>query len=137
MTDPAGNIPEANKFIAAFENCTLSTDSFDHRHHVRLTWLYIQRYPTLEALKKVSEGLKRFASSVGKAQRYHETITFALFFLIGERVARGPLNGDWEEFAALNADLLDWKENILKNYYAAETLSSDIARQVFILPDKR
>lgn len=136
MTDRVGNTLEAEEFIAAFENCTLSADSFDHRNHVRLTWLYIHRYPALEALRKVSDGLKRFAASVGKAQRYHETITFALFFLINERIARGPINGDWEEFAATNADLLDWKESILKGYYAAETLSSDLARRVFILPDK-
>jgi hypothetical protein len=42
----------------------------------------------------------------------------------------------WEEFAATSADLLDWKENILKKYYRAETLASDLARRTFLMPDR-
>jgi hypothetical protein len=43
----------------------------------------------------------------------------------------------WEEFAQANPDLLMWKNGILKRYYAEETLQSDLAKRVFIFPDKR
>jgi hypothetical protein len=118
-----------DEFLGKFENCTI--DSFHHNDHVKAAFLYLSRYPALEALRRFSESLQRFAAAKGKPQLYHETITWAFVFLIRERM--GFQN--WEEFAAANGDLLDWKNNILKKYYRAETLSSDRARSTFLFPD--
>ena len=43
---------------------------------------------------------------------------------------------DWEEFVLRNSDLLVWKGGILTRYYREETLRSELARTVFVLPDK-
>jgi len=64
-----------------------------------------------------------------------ETITHAYFFLIRERMARFPA-ADWDEFFRRNADLLTWKDGILTRYYEEATLKSDLARTVFVFPDK-
>jgi hypothetical protein len=45
-------------------------------------------------------------------------------------------DNDWGEFAQRNADLLIWKGGILSRYYCDGTLKSDLARRVFVLPDK-
>jgi hypothetical protein len=50
-------------------------------------------------------------------------------------MARMGYPQSWDEFAAGNADLLNWKENVLKKYYRAETLSSEFARKTFLFPD--
>ena len=42
----------------------------------------------------------------------------------------------WEEFAVANADLLTWRDPVLRSYYRDETLRSDFARRVFLLPDR-
>lgn len=127
------NDPE---FIAQFEACRLSAAGFHHQDHVRLAWLYLDRAPVLEALTRFTEGLKRFAAANGKPGLYHETITWAFIFLINERRARFGRQHNWNEFAAANADLLDWQNNILKRYYRAETLGSEMARRVFVMPDR-
>jgi hypothetical protein len=44
---------------------------------------------------------------------------------------------DWEEFAINNADLFTWQTGILSRYYEELTLKSELARAVFVLPDKR
>jgi len=123
------------EFIQKFEACTLPTDCFHHRDHVKMAWLYLQRYSVLDALIKFSEGLKRFASAHGKTNLYHETITWAYIFLIHERMKRVGERQSWEEFVAANPDLLDWQNNILKTYYHGETLRSELARRIFVLPD--
>jgi hypothetical protein len=118
-----------DEFLASFEDCTL--DPFHHADHVKAAFLYLSRYPPLEALRRFSESLLRFATAKGKPQLYHETVTWAFVFLIRQRMG----SQNWEEFAAANGDLLDWKNNILKKYYRAETLSSDLARRTFLFPD--
>jgi hypothetical protein len=50
-------------------------------------------------------------------------------------MARFP-NASWEAFALENADLLQWKPGILGRYYRDSTLQSDLARSVFLFPDK-
>jgi hypothetical protein len=110
-------------------------DSFHHAGHVRLAFAYLSQYPVLTALEKFAAALKRFATACGKPQLYHETVTHAYFFLIRERMARCEV-ADWEEFARRNPDLLLWKNGILSRYYQEATLQSDLARNVFVFPDK-
>jgi hypothetical protein len=123
-------------FIEQFEACALPGESFHHQDHVKLAWLYLNRYSLIDALIRFSEGLKRFANSNGKANLYHETITLAYLFLIHERLKRCDTEQSWQEFAEANTDLLDWKNNVLKKFYREETLFSEFARSVFIFPDR-
>jgi hypothetical protein len=122
-------------FLRSFEDCTLPNSAFHHRDHVRLAWLYLRRLPALEALARFTEGLKRFAAANGHPGLYHETITWAFLFLIHERMARRDVE-TWEDFARRNPDLLTWKPSVLDRYYEKETLGSELARRVFVLPDR-
>ena len=123
------------ELIRCFESDTLPGDSFHHADHVQLAFAYLCEYPILQALEKFAGALKRFAAARGKTRLYNETITCAYFFLIRERMARCEGVG-WEEFARENPDLLVWKDGILTRYYCEGTLKSDLAREVFVLPDK-
>jgi hypothetical protein len=123
------------ELIHRFESDTVPEDSFHHADHVRLAFAYLSRYSALEALDKFSNALKRHAAARGKSQRYHETITYAYFFLIRERMARSAAV-EWDEFARRNSDLLMSKNGILARYYQEATLQSDLARGLFLFPDK-
>lgn len=121
--------------IDRFERLLRPEDSFHHADHVRLAFAYLSQYPVLTALEKFAAVLKQFAAARGKPQLYHETITHAYFFLIRERMARCEAS-NWKEFARQNPDLLIWKNGILARYYQEATLQSDLARAVFLFPDK-
>jgi hypothetical protein len=129
-----------DELIAAFEDGSLRRECLRHRDHVRMAFLYLCRHPPLEALGHFSAALQRFAAANGVPDRYHETITWALVFLIRERLARWSVaNGQapgWDEFAAANEDLLCWQDSILKKYYFEGTLDSAFARRTFVLPDR-
>lgn len=122
------------EIIDCFETDSLP-GTFHHADHVRLAYAYLSEYPVLQALEKFAGALKRFAAARGKSNLYNETITHAYFFLIRERMARSG-DSDWEEFARRNSDLLIWKDGILSRYYQEGTLQSDLARTVFVFPDK-
>jgi hypothetical protein len=55
--------------------------------------------------------------------------------LIRERMARSA-STNWNDFARENSDLLIWKDGVLSRYYCEATLKSELAREVFVLPDK-
>ncbi len=125
------------ELIEQFEDGTLPNEGFHHREHVRTAFLYLTKYPVLEALQIFSRTLRRFAEARGKPQLYHQTITWAYIFLIQERMARAGSKQSWEEFARDNPDLLVWNDGILTRFYRSETLTSELARTVFLLPDLR
>ena len=125
-----------HEFVAAFENCTLPLEAFRHADHVRMAFLYLGKYPVLEAIRCFSASLIKFATAHGKTNLYNETITWAYLLLIQERLARADRLQTWTEFAAGNPDLLDWNNSVLKKYYRDETLKSELARSKFLFPDK-
>ena len=124
------------ELIAKFESGSLPANAFHHPDHVRMAFAYLSLYPVLEALQKFCSGLKQFAKAQGKENLYHETITWAYLFLINERISRAATALSWEQFASDNPDLLTWKDSVLKRYYTDKTLQSDLAKRVFVFPDK-
>jgi hypothetical protein len=123
------------ELIAQFESDAIPENSFHHADHVRLAFAYLSQRPPLQALERFSAALQRFAAARGKSQLYHETITHAYFFLIRERMARSDAV-DWDSFSSANPDLFARKNGILTRYYHEATLRSDLARTVFLFPDK-
>ncbi len=122
------------EFVESFEACTLPPSEFHHRDHVRLAWIYLREDELLPALTRFVDSLKRYATSLGAAGKYHETVTWAFLFLIHERMKRTPCE-DFRAFAAANPDLFAWSPSVLERYYRAETLASSLARQTFVMPD--
>jgi hypothetical protein len=121
--------------IRHFESGDVPAESFHHADHVRLAFAYLSLYAPLAALEKFATALKFYAAILGKSQLYHETITHAYFFLIRERMVREDAS-DWDEFAANNPDLLVWEGGVLGRYYRESTLQSELARRVFLFPDR-
>jgi hypothetical protein len=122
------------ELVRQFESDTIEGE-FHHADHVRMVYAYLSQYPVLEALDRFSAALKRYAEARGKSGLYHETITFTYFFLVRERMAHAQ-DADWDDFAARNPDLFVWKDGILSRYYQEATLQSELARSVFIFPDR-
>jgi hypothetical protein len=124
------------EIIERFEQGRPPGEAFHHADHVRVAFAYLGRYPLLQALERFSGALKRFALAHGKPGLYHETITWAYLFLIRERMARAGQPQCWEGFAEQNNDLLIWNNGIVQRSYRKETLATDLARNVFVFPDK-
>lgn len=123
------------EIVERFEQGIPHGDGFHHADHVRVCFAYVCEFPIFEALEKFSSALKSLAIKNGRADRYNETITWAYLFLIRERIARAEGKLEWEEFVAQNSDLLAWKPDVLSRYYREETLQSDLAKSVFLMPD--
>ena len=126
----------SDDLIRRFEDGTLPASEFRHRQHVRVAWMYLKEGSPLAALARFIEGLKRFAERIGRPDVYHETTTWAYLLLIQERMARAGYGETWEEFEARNPDIFVCKPSVLDAYYREETLGSELARRVFVMPDR-
>lgn len=121
--------------LQGFLDTTLPADQFHHPQHVYVAWVFVRRYGLPAALAEFTTAIKRFADAKGATGLYHETITWAFLLIIAERQARCGA-ATWDDFAAANPDLLVWKPSILGQYYSSTLLESDLAKRVFLFPDR-
>lgn len=119
--------------LRAFEAGEIEPADFPHREHVRFAYEMLGYYALGETLLRFRRGLNHLARKAGKPQLYHETVTVAFLAIIGERRARTRAQ-EWAGFIAANPDLLD--KNLLLRWYSKSDLESDLARQVFCLPER-
>lgn len=120
--------------LGALETGQLDPATFPHPEHVRLGYEMLSRYSFGDAVMRFSRGLRALAAKAGHPQIYHETITVAFLAVINERRAGGHAE-TWSEFKETNRDLLDTR--CLERWYPPAQLGSDLARQVFCLPQAR
>jgi hypothetical protein len=123
------------ELLARFLDASLPADAFHHGEHVRVAWLFVVQYGMPTALIEFPVAIKRFALAKGATTLYHETITWAFLLIIHERQQRLGAK-TWSVFAAAHPDLLTWKPSVLDQFYTAETLWSEFARQTFVWPDR-
>jgi hypothetical protein len=130
------NADYGDQLIRQFEDCSLPLKVLRHSVHIEIAFLYLRKYPVLDVLARFPAALTRYAEAHGKTGLYHETITWAYVLLIHERMQRAGRAQRWDEFKTANPDLMSWTATILKQYYRDETLSSELARKIFLFPDK-
>lgn len=126
------------QFITMFENLTLSPDYFDHLGHLRITWLYLQRFDLELVVTRVCQGIKAYATHLGAANKFHLTLTDAMVRVMFMRINSSPhgeaVNG-WQQFVENNKDLLDDALGVIQNYYSQQLLDSKLAKLTLVAPD--
>jgi hypothetical protein len=138
VENAAGQTRSADEdFLRDFEETTLPKSDWTHRAHIRMAWLYLQRFSFDTALHRVKQGIVRYNSVHGVAGAYHETVTEAYVRVIAHRSTLRGAPSTFEAFALANADLLDRAASPLLLFYRKETLFSDLARARFVEPDLR
>lgn len=130
-TDPPTSVTD---IVRAFEERRTLTGSLSHGEHVMIAWHYARTRPAPQALAELARGIQELAVAIGKEGLYHETLTWAWFSLIRERMERIGADASWAEFAAASEDLLSGRA--IHEIYAKATLDSELARRVFLMPDR-
>ena len=76
----------------ALERCEVPSEGFPHAAHLRVAWVYLVESASLdEATAKMAATLRRFAGSVGQAEKYSEPTT--VFWMLQVAAARAAMPG--------------------------------------------
>jgi hypothetical protein len=120
-------------FLQALETCVLPEADFGHTAHVRAAYLYLRGGDFANALPRLQRAIRAYASSLGRPDRYHETITVAYLALIQQHIAIRGDGGGWSGFERDNPELFD--RDLLLQFYSRSQLQSGLARRLFLLPE--
>lgn len=122
-----------DQLLEQFENFQISAPSFHHLDHIRVAFAMLDKYDFIDACTLYAGTIRAMANNVGMPEKFNATITFAFMSLVAERKTEMECK-DIGAFLTANPDLHD--KNILKRWYTETRLTSTIARNQFLLPDK-
>lgn len=123
------------EFLEAFESRTLPKTEFNHRGHIRAAWTYVQAHGPEGGLSYFRQALLSYVASVGASGIYNETLTCVWMHLVAKASPSPDLRDGFEGFLRQNPRLLDRRYPF--DFYAEETLASDLARAQRVEPDRK
>ena len=132
MTVPTPATP-LSPLTCAFEAGDIDPSAFGHEEHVRVAIDMLKVYGFVECAARYANSIKSISIAAGVPEKFNMTITLAFLSLIAERLAATPAI-DCDSFIAQNPELLS--KTVLEGWYTDEQLHSEVARQVFLLPQK-
>jgi hypothetical protein len=75
----------------ALERCEVPNAGFHHADHLRVALVYLNESPTVdEAIGRMASTLRRFAASVGQAQKYSPATTAFWMYQVASARAVAP-----------------------------------------------
>jgi hypothetical protein len=120
-----------SELTRSFEAHEVDNNSFHHAEHVQVAFELLDKYDFIDATSIYAKGIRALATDMGVPQKFNLTITYAFMSLIAERMVDSSAS-NFEDFMELNPDLMS--KTILTKWYSADRLSSEIARNVFLMP---
>jgi hypothetical protein len=131
-------------FIRSFEDGSIPIEQWTHVAHVRVSWIYLSRWPYEVAREKIKAGIKNLVRVKGlNAAGYSETLTLVYIHLIQFLRMQSSRNQNqkdessqsWAIFQSSNPELFDRASPLPLKYYRKETILSPEAKNAFIEPD--
>lgn len=122
------------EFETQFKNCELNPTLFNHEAHLRLAWIYINKYGITRALENIEQQLKLFVAHVGAEEKYHKTLTILAVRAVYHFMNKAESNA-FKTFINTYSKLkTDFKE-LVNSHYTFDIFVSQTARKKFIEPD--
>ena len=115
----------------AFVARRLDPGSFHHAEHVQVAFDLLEAHDFIDASAIYARGLQAIAAQAGGPEKFNLTITCAFMSLIAERCA-GMTGHGFSAFSEQNPDVMS--KAALAGWYAEGRLHSDLAREVFLMP---
>lgn len=123
-----------SNFIKQFKNGSLNPQIFNHEAHLRLAWLYIDKFGLKKAEKDVQKQLQDFVKIVGAKDKYHKTLTIVAIRTVNHFMQKFETNNFTDfinEFPQLKSDF----KELVNTHYSFNIFNSERARSEYIAPD--
>jgi hypothetical protein len=121
-------------FEEKFSNCTLRPLWFTHEAHLRLAWIYIQKYGKEVAFEKYRTQLQAFANKYNAEGKYNATVTFASIEIMSHFMEHSDAY-DFQDFINEFPQLKTDFKKVLQTHYSGDIFTSKEAKQQVIQPD--
>lgn len=123
-----------SEFTAKFQNCSLDPSMFDHKAHLRLVWLLIEKHGIQQARIDIQSQIQNFVKHVGAEEKYHKTLTITAIEIVNHFMAKKETN-TFNEFISEFPKLKDNFRELIEQHYSYDIFKSAKAKNEYLEPD--
>lgn len=123
-----------DEFEEKFSNCDLPAVIFTHEAHLRLSYIYINKYGLDIAIDKLSTQIADCDNKYGDGTKYNKTLTIAsakIMYHFIEKAQATDFNNLLIEFPRLKSDFV----GLIQNHYELDIFNSEKAKKNYLEPD--
>ena len=121
-------------FIEQFKNGSLNPEIFNHEAHLRLAWLYIDKFGLKQAEQNIQKQLQNFVEIVGARDKYHTTLTIVAIRIVNHFIQRSGSNNFTDfiiEFPQLKTEF----KALIDAHYSFNIFDFKKAKVEYLKPD--
>lgn len=122
------------EFENQFKNCELDASVFSHEAHLRIAWIYIQKYGIEKAISKIQEELKSFVAYLGAQDKYNTTLTIAAIKAVYHFILKSQ-SDNFKNFIVEFPRLKYNFKELMNSHYKIDIFNSEKAKKEFLEPD--
>jgi len=122
------------EFERQFANCTLNELIFSHEAHLRLGWIYLQKYGLDMAISNICDQLQNYVKAVGQEDKYNKTLTIAAVKAVYHFMQKSQAT-NFKDFIRECSRLKYNFRELMGTHYKLDIYNSAKAKKEFIEPD--
>lgn len=122
------------EFESQFENYKLKPSMFSHEAHLRLAYIHIRKYGTLQAEINMCVQIKGFAESLGVMDKFNKTVTIASVKAMDHFMNKAH-SDNFPDFIKEFPRLLTDFRGIISQHYDFNVFADKRAKAEFVAPD--
>lgn len=122
------------EFETLFEKAELPPSLFNHEAHLRLAWLYINKYGEEKAAAKTCKEIEQFDRLHGKGNKFNTTMSVAAIKIVHHFIKKSE-SKDFRMFIEEFPRLKTAFKALVDQHYAIDIFSNTEAKASFIEPD--
>ena len=126
-----------DEHLRRFEDQSLPLDLWHHRAHLKVAYLYLNRFSFEEALQKLRTGIRAYNAAHQVADSptsgYHETMTHAWLQLVHTTLCQFGPAASADAFFDTQTQLT--QKHTLLLFYSRDRIMSSEAKSSFLTPD--
>lgn len=121
-------------FENQFTSCKLHPSYFSHEAHLRLAWIYINKYGIKRAEKNILSQLQKFVVFVGAKEKYNTTLTLAAIKAVYHFMCKSE-STNFKDFITEFPRLKYNFKALMACHYGFDIYTSNKAKTEFLEPD--
>ena len=122
------------EFARRFEHCELPPHWFTHEAHLRLAWIYIDRYGIELACDRLCAEITKFDQTFGDGSKFNKTVTIAAARAVHHFMQKARAS-DFRSFIMEFPQLKTRFKDLLGQHYSFDIFKSEKARLGYLEPD--
>ena len=123
-----------DELVRQFQSCQLDPQLFNHEAHLRIAWIYINKFGLDAAIESMCEDLYNYVDHLSAKDKFNKTLTVAAIRAV-DHFNKRSLSLSFVDFIKRYPQLKNDFKRLIASHYKTDIFNSPSAKLHYLEPD--